>query len=192
MKHTAFLRAINVGGRTAKMAELISLFEAAGLTRVETFLASGNVIFEAEADRVAELHDKIERQFTIAFGYESHVFIRSMEEIAAIAACRPFSEAPASKVQTDCVGLTKDILPPGALEILCKLGSEQDSFRIIGRDIFWQSYNRLSDPSFTLKQLERALGVRATFRGMNTMIRLAARTSKACTAKSDIRQEESI
>lgn len=41
----AFLRAINVGGRNIKMDDLRALLEAMGLTNVETFIASGNVIF---------------------------------------------------------------------------------------------------------------------------------------------------
>jgi uncharacterized protein (DUF1697 family) len=45
-KHIAFLRAINVGGHTVKMDTLRQLFESLGFTNVETFLASGNVIFE--------------------------------------------------------------------------------------------------------------------------------------------------
>jgi uncharacterized protein (DUF1697 family) len=46
-KYVAFLRAINVGGRTVKMGHLRSLFEAMGFSNVETFIASGNVIFDS-------------------------------------------------------------------------------------------------------------------------------------------------
>ena len=41
----AFLRAINVGGRTIKMERLRREFEVFGFPGVETFIASGNVIF---------------------------------------------------------------------------------------------------------------------------------------------------
>ena len=43
----AFLRAINVGGHNVKMDRLRELFEALGLSNVETFIASGNVIFDS-------------------------------------------------------------------------------------------------------------------------------------------------
>ena len=46
----AFLRAINVGGHNVKMEELRVLFESLGFTNVETFIASGNVIFEADSE----------------------------------------------------------------------------------------------------------------------------------------------
>lgn len=42
----AFLRAINVGGRTVKMERLRREFEVFGFPGVETFIASGNVVFD--------------------------------------------------------------------------------------------------------------------------------------------------
>jgi len=48
----AFLRAINVGGRTVKMDYLRSLFEDLGFADVETFIASGNVVFESKVKGV--------------------------------------------------------------------------------------------------------------------------------------------
>ena len=45
-RQVAFLRAVNVGGRVAKMDALRRSFEKLGFRRVETFIASGNVIFD--------------------------------------------------------------------------------------------------------------------------------------------------
>ena len=47
-RHIAFLRAINVGGHTVTMDRLRRLFGEMGFRGVETFIASGNVVFEAE------------------------------------------------------------------------------------------------------------------------------------------------
>jgi len=44
-RYIAFLRAINVGGHTVKMEHLRGIFESMGFSNVETFIASGNVIF---------------------------------------------------------------------------------------------------------------------------------------------------
>ena len=45
-RYIAFLRALNVGGHTVKMDHLRSLFEALGFGGVESFIASGNIIFD--------------------------------------------------------------------------------------------------------------------------------------------------
>ena len=42
--YVAFLRAVNVGGRFVKMAELRTELEGAGFTDVETHIQSGNVL----------------------------------------------------------------------------------------------------------------------------------------------------
>jgi uncharacterized protein (DUF1697 family) len=59
-KYVAFLRGINVGGhKTIKMDELKEAFEANGFKNVKTFLASGNVLFDAPKAGVTTLAKKI-------------------------------------------------------------------------------------------------------------------------------------
>ena len=97
-RHIAFLRAINVGGHTVKMDLLCRLFEELGLKDVETFIASGNVIFRSPA-KSASLEVKVERHLRQALGYEVATFIRNEAEIAAVAAYRPFKDClPTSPV----------------------------------------------------------------------------------------------
>ncbi|MEZ0385931.1 MAG: DUF1697 domain-containing protein, partial [Verrucomicrobium sp.] len=94
MKLVAFLRAINVGGRNVPMAELRRHFANLGLENVETFIASGNVIFDAPPrKKAAVLEKQIESHLHSALGYEVATFVRTEKELAAIAAYKPFSEA---------------------------------------------------------------------------------------------------
>lgn len=55
--YIAFLRAVNVGGRVLKMADLRSCLEQAGLTDVETYIQTGNVRFGTSM----RSSDKVER-----------------------------------------------------------------------------------------------------------------------------------
>ena len=90
MKYVAFLRAINVGGHAIiKMADLKKRFESAGLENVQTYIQSGNVIFESDenAEAVAK---QIERQLEKAAEYKIEVFVRTMREVQAIAEKSPF------------------------------------------------------------------------------------------------------
>jgi len=60
-KYVAFLRGINVGGKKPiRMKQLAEVLTAAGLGNVRTFIASGNVIFEASAKDPARIARKIE------------------------------------------------------------------------------------------------------------------------------------
>ncbi|HLA07538.1 MAG TPA: DUF1697 domain-containing protein [Anaerolineales bacterium] len=57
-KYVAFLRAINVGGHPITMDRLCEFFEELGFSNVETFIASGNVIFETKEKNTASLEKK--------------------------------------------------------------------------------------------------------------------------------------
>ena len=92
-KHIAFLRAINVGGHNVKMDHLRQLFESLGFSNVETFIASGNVIFDAKAGNVKALEKKIETCLQEALGYEVATFIRTTAELAEIASYKPFPQS---------------------------------------------------------------------------------------------------
>ncbi len=89
-RFVAFLRAVNVGGRVVKMGELRTLFESLGLRSVETFIASGNVIFESNGRSVPSLERRIEDHLRKALGYEVKTFVRTDAEVAAIAKYKPF------------------------------------------------------------------------------------------------------
>ena len=83
-RYIAFLRAINVGGHTVKMDALRVLFESLGFINVETFIASGNVLFETPDGDPQEMETKIEACLRSALGYEVATFIRTRAELAAI------------------------------------------------------------------------------------------------------------
>src|SRR5258705_7845630 len=91
-KYVAFLRAIIVGGHIVKMDQVRSLFEAMGFSNVETFIASGNVIFDSKSKSAKALEGKIERALEDNLGYPVKTFIRSIAELAAVARYKPFQD----------------------------------------------------------------------------------------------------
>jgi uncharacterized protein (DUF1697 family) len=56
----AFLRAINVGGHTVTMNALKAHFRDAGFSNVESFIASGNIVFQSKSANAAAVERKIE------------------------------------------------------------------------------------------------------------------------------------
>src|SRR5262247_2664432 len=90
-RYIAFLRAINVGGHTVEMAKLRKLFEQLKFSSVETFIASGNVIFGATGSAAA-LENKIAAHLERSLGYEVVTFLRTPAELAALLAHRAFAK----------------------------------------------------------------------------------------------------
>jgi len=89
-KYVAFLRGINVGGHTVKMAELKKAFEALGFRNVRTILASGNVVFEVAGGDRAALARKIEAALGKRWGFDIPAAVRSAEDLQALVAADPF------------------------------------------------------------------------------------------------------
>ena len=89
-RQIAFLRAINITGRSVKMDRLRALFTEMGLANVATFIASGNVLFDADG-ATETLEQRIEAHLQDALGFEVATFLRSADEVAAVAAHQPFA-----------------------------------------------------------------------------------------------------
>lgn len=174
-KYIAFLRAINVGGHTVKMDELKAIFEEIGLKKVETFIASGNIIFDSESIDSGELELKIESELEAKLGYQVVTFLRSVEEVAAIAKYNAFDEMRLAESQALNVGFLKQALEGETLAQLERFKSAIDDFHTSGREVYWLCKLKQSQSKFNNNVFEKALKIRATFRGMRTIERLAAK-----------------
>ena len=171
----AFLRAINVGGHTVTMERLRKEFAALGLKDVETFIASGNVIFTSRSTDLAALEKKIEARLRASLGYEVATFVRTDAEVAAVAGYQPFAAAQIEDGATVYVGFVERPLDAAATRAVMTFKTEVDDFRVKGREVYWLRKARQSDSPFKYASLEKKLKIRATFRGINTVARLAAK-----------------
>ena len=175
----AFLRAVNVGGRVVKMDALRAEFEALGLARVETFIASGNVIFESRSRKLDALERRIEARLNTAFGFAIDTFVRTVGELAAIADRPVFDAAEVAAAKTFVVGFLAAPPDASALRTIAGLDTDADRFQLHGRELYWLSRLKQSESTFSNAALEKALGMRSTFRGMSTLRKLLAKLAPA-------------
>ena len=171
-RHVAFLRAVNVGGRVVRMADLTKRLGALGLQDVSTFIASGNVCFTAlgEPDALAK---RIESELLDWLGYPVAVMVRTWAELEALAASNPFrgvARAPDAKLYVTF------LWEPPTKKVRLPRVSEKEGlrlFRITGREAFMVA-ERLASGKFGVPNLpiEKELGVPATTRNWNTILRM--------------------
>lgn len=171
----AFLRAINVGGHTVTMEQLRTLFEALGFKKVETFIASGNVIFASPSRDVSALQKRIERHLHKSLGYEVHTFLRTDGEVAEIARYKPFTPSQLATCGAFNVAFLSEPLDEEGRKYVRSLETDIDTFHVNGRELYWLCKVKQSESKFSNVRFEKALKVRATFRGINTITRLAAK-----------------
>jgi uncharacterized protein (DUF1697 family) len=173
-RYVAFLRAINVGGRTVRMDELRRLFEAMELARVETFIASGNVLFDAPSAKPAALERRIEEGLERALGYKVATFLRSPAELAATAAHQPFgSPDPLAAGHALSIAFLKSAPSPETRQAILALATEIDDFDVREREIYWRCRTRVSDSTVSGARMERTLGAPTTVRNVTTVRKLA-------------------
>jgi uncharacterized protein (DUF1697 family) len=153
-------------------------FEALGFGDVETFIASGNVVFSTRAKDVAALERKIEGQLKTALGYEVATFVRTCDEVTAVAGYAPFPPAELRTAFVVNVGFMTAPLAPAGLRALQALETPIHAFHANGREIYWLRRVKQSESALSNTGIERALKTRCTFRGMNTIVRLTSRLSK--------------
>ena len=175
-RFVAFLRGMNLGGRRIKNEELRRHFGEMGFEEVATFRVSGNVIF-ATAEREAEgkLARRMEAELGDRLGYEVPVFLRSVEEVAAIAAREPFEAAALkkSKGKLQVSFLAKKPSAAARRKALA-VAAEEDLLAIEGRELYWLPSGGISESDLDLKTIDAALGP-GTIRTMGTVEQIAAK-----------------
>ncbi|KAE9153844.1 hypothetical protein PF005_g1141 [Phytophthora fragariae] len=167
-KIVAFLRGVNVGGRVHSMKSIADALGETGLTNVETFLASGNIVFDApdEASGLAVEH-RVEAALEDLFGDHIPVLVRSMDEVAQLGD-RIVKSATAVNVV-----LVKDKLTQEQRGILQALSTDADELELLDREFVWYSTTKLSESPLFKVAFDKKLGVPVTVRTVNTLRRIA-------------------
>ncbi|MBE2214633.1 MAG: DUF1697 domain-containing protein [Opitutaceae bacterium] len=150
----ALLRGINVGGHRVAMADLRRHCEALRLKNVATFIASGNVIFDAAAGAdLAALERRMEKHLAEALGFAAPTFIRTVDEIAIVAAAEPFSDAaPTDSLYVSFLRAAPDA---AAQRAVLALESRVDMFCFRGRELYWRCRGKISEVSIAWPKLEK-------------------------------------
>lgn len=171
-RYVAFLRAINVGSRVVKMGRLRALFADLGVANVETFIASGNVLFDSPSKAIAPLERKIERYLEASLGYEVATLVRPLAELPSIVQAHPI--VPAND-HTILIGFLRTSPPSEVAAKISALQTPTDLFHVRGAQLYWWCKGRQSESKITNVMLERAMGGSpVTFRNITTVRKLAA------------------
>ncbi|MDO9614475.1 MAG: DUF1697 domain-containing protein, partial [Bacteroidota bacterium] len=144
-----------------------------GFSKVETYIQSGNVIFESEQNVPnIDLEEKIQQAITETFGFDVPVIVRSADEWAKSIVNNPFwkeKDADIDRLHLTCL---KEVPSPELLEKIKMFQFLPDRYEIIGKDVFifcaaGYGTSKLTNPFF-----ESKLKVPATTRNWKTVIKL--------------------
>ena len=167
-RYVALLRAVNVGG-TGKlpMADLRAICCDAGFTRVETYIASGNVIFESKS-AAAKVKAELEARLLTYARKPVGVVLRTAAEMAAVLEANPFPRAEPKFTYA----IFLDQRPPrGALDHV--VGQNDEEMRLGDREIFVRYPSGMGRSKLRIPAAKTG-----TARNMNTVAKLVEMAAK--------------
>lgn len=173
MKYVAFLRGINVSGKNSiKMAALKAMFESLGFNNVETYIQSGNVIFEFKPYDTVSLEIKIKEEINKIFGFHIETIIRTKEELINIISNNPLLMEV--NIEIDKLHVTLFISKPkeAIIESLELKKEENEKYIIQGKEIYLYCPNGYGNTKLNNASLEKKLKIAATTRNWKTMNKL--------------------
>lgn len=177
-RYIALLRAINVGGNNLiKMADLRAVLEDTGLTEVETYIQSGNVVFSSRTASKAKLCATIEAALSKAFAYSSRVVLVSSKELGLVVAQAPagFGKQP-DRYRYDVLFVKEPVTTGEVFEqVTTKAGV--DAAHAGEHALYFRRLISKAPQSHLTKLIQKAVYKDLTIRNWNTTTKLLAMVS---------------
>lgn len=167
-RQVALLRGINVGGKNKlPMKTLAAIFEEAGCTSVQTYIQSGNVIFDAPAR--LDVAARVSRAIQSGLSLRVPVVVRTGAELAAAVKAYPFETEPAEAM---AMMFLADRPSASAVADLDPQRSPPDRFAVTGREIHLNLPNGFARTRLTNDYFDRKLATVSTARNWRTVLKL--------------------
>ncbi len=151
------------------------MFEGMGFEDVGAFRTSGNVVFSAGREARGKLTERIEEGLAKSLGYDVAIFLRTADEVRAIAGHQPF---PSAHVEGSKGKLQVSLLAASpakrARESVLALATDDDRLAFADRELYWLPSGGLLESPLDLDAIARLLGS-TTRRTKGTMEQLAAK-----------------
>ncbi len=152
------------------MADLRALVADAGGTDVQTYIQSGNVVFEHAQAKDDTLRDDLEARIEAAFGFAVPVVLRRATTWEAVIRRNPFPDDDPTRLH---VSFLRDKPAAGVTDGIDRERFAPEAFQLHGREIYLhlpEGIGRAKLPA----ALTRVIGTPDTARNWRTVLKLAA------------------
>ncbi len=166
------LRGINVGGRNVlPMKALAAGLASLKILNVQTYIQSGNVVFQFRGKLPKTLDKRIADAIEANHGFRPGTFILSSEELEETIAANPFPEAADDPKSLHCFFLSAAVkMPP--TERLNELASSTEKWRLVNQAFYLHAPDGAGRSKLAAK-VEKTLGVPTTARNWKTVLKLS-------------------
>lgn len=167
------LRGVNVGGhRKIKMDALRELYESLQMRDPQTYVQSGNVVFQTGDRDLVLLARRIEQAIERKSGFRTSVILRTVSEMRGVIARNPFASRPGVEPNKFLVTFLASRPSAEVRSKLLAIPAAPEELRIDGRELYIYFPNGIARPKLSLPLVERTLAIPGTGRNWNTVTRL--------------------
>lgn len=171
--YIALLRGINVSGqKVIKMAELRAHLEELGFINVETYIQSGNIIFNSGIDNLSELSQQIAQKISQQYGFDVPVLVKSKNEFEDIFSDNPYLTLRTEDVNYLHVTMLEEVFTADADNLLSPYKTKKEEFSASKKEIYLFFPDGYGKTKLTNNLIEQKLGIKATTRNWKTITRL--------------------
>lgn len=168
MRYAAFLRGVNVGGKTSlKMERLREVVSALGFKNVKTYIQSGNLIFESDEPDAQQIAAKIEQAVENEF-FKTPIMLRSFDEIEDAVENNPFAAEDFDEKLFHLVFLSEE-LTAEKVEMLISNNRESEKYAVRNREVYCLLRDGVANSLLGKKFIDNKLKTPATARNWRTI-----------------------
>lgn len=169
MRYVALLRGINVGGKhSLPMKDLAAYLAVLGCGRIQTYIQSGNAVFEASEKTAAKLPQGLQAAIVKAKGFEAPVALRKASELSTVLKSNPFLKQGLE--QDHCyVGFLAKLPSPELVQALDPRRSPGHAFKVLGREIYLHLPQGVAGTKLTNAYFDQVLKTVCTMRNWRTV-----------------------
>jgi len=173
------LRGINVSGqKKIEMDKLRAMFENLNFSEIETYIQSGNVVFQSEKSDQSKLIGIIKDRITEVFGFEVEVIILSAQEMKDVCDNNPFSKDPEKDIERFYVTFLSEKPTTDHIEKLKTFNYSPEEYRLINTTIYLYAANGYGRAKMNNNFFENKLKLFATTRNWKTVNKLVEMSAK--------------
>jgi len=169
----ALLRGINVGGnRKISMSKLCQIAQTVGLNDVQSYIQSGNLVFEAGKMKAIDATVLLEKAIEKNFGFHVDVIVRTATQWRKYSAGSPFPTAENERPNLVLLGLCKERCSKDIAAQLSDRATQGEKIKVVGNAIWVDFGKSVGTSKLTPAVFDRAAGSTVTMRNWNTVLKL--------------------
>lgn len=172
-RYIALLRGINVSGqKLIKMDALRASLEKLDLQNIQTYIQSGNIVFESEEPDQRILENQIHNNINDTFGFDVPVIVRSENEWTETFSNNPFINDRNEEITKLYVTILADEPSKENLKVLEDFHSGPEEFIIVSSNLYLFYVNGAGKSKLDHNTIERKLQVKGTSRNWKTTTKI--------------------